>query len=62
MLHMSQTVLADLDRSERSVLAERIIEADEGELIAACHIEEWIGSWFTEGELPPPSPLSFGDR
>lgn len=57
MLHMSQSVLADLGRSEISLLGDRLAEAEEGELICASHIEEWVGSWFTDGELPPPDPL-----
>jgi hypothetical protein len=57
MLHMSQKVLADLGRGELSLLDDRLAEADEGEMICASHIEEWVGSWFTDGELPPPAPL-----
>lgn len=49
-------VLSDLDRHELSLLAERIVEAEEGETVTAGQIEEWVGSWFTEGELPPPEP------
>lgn len=56
MLHMSQTMLADLGRGEVSLLGERIAEADEDAMIDADLIVEWVGSWFTEGELPPPEP------
>ena len=57
MLHMSQSLMAELGRAELSLLDDRLAEAEEGELICASHIEEWVGSWFTDSELPPPAPL-----
>lgn len=56
MLHMSQSLLADLGKGEVSLLRERLAEAEGEALIDAGQIEEWVGSWFTEGELPPPEP------
>lgn len=56
MLNLSDAVLADLEMQELPVLRERLAEAEAGDFIAADLIEEWVGSWFTSGELPPPEP------
>lgn len=39
-----------------STLHDRLIEADEGAFVSAARIEEWMSSWFTPDELPPPDP------
>lgn len=56
MLHMSQSVLSDLGKGEVALLGDRIAEAEDETMISAELIVEWVGSWFTEGELPPPEP------
>ena len=39
-----------------STLHNRLTEAGEGAFVSAASIEEWMGSWFTPDELPPPEP------
>ena len=56
MLNRTQDLLADLDRRELSLLRDRIEEAEADDFVSAELIEEWVGSWFTSGELPPPEP------
>lgn len=56
MLHMWQSVLTDLGKGELALVAERIAEAEGEPMIAAEQIMEWVGSWFTDDELPPPEP------
>ena len=56
MLNRSQDLLAALDRQEISLLRDHIAEAEGGDFVPADQIEEWVGSWFTSGELPPPEP------
>lgn len=56
MLNLSQDMFSDLEGPELSVLRDRIAEADEGDFIPADQVEEWVTSWFTSGELPPPEP------
>jgi hypothetical protein len=61
MLHMFQSVLADLSKGELALVGERIAEAEDEPMIEAELIVEWVGSWFTDGELPPPeAPRSGG--
>lgn len=45
---------------ELSLLQDRLSEADMGEFVNADQIEEWVGSWFTPSELPPPDPAQRG--
>lgn len=56
MLNRTQDLLAELDRQEIDLLRDRIREAEAEGLIPADLVEEWVGSWFTSGELPPPEP------
>jgi len=56
MLNRTQDLLADLDRQEIDLLRDRIAEAEVDGFIPADLVEEWVGSWFTSGELPPPEP------
>lgn len=56
MLKQSADLLAELDGAELSLLRDRLAEADAGEFVSCDLIEEWVGSWFTSGELPPPVP------
>ncbi len=37
-------------------LPERLAEAERGRFISADSIEEWVASWLTPDELPPPEP------
>lgn len=37
-------------------LHDRLAEAERGRFISANSIEEWVGSWLTPDELPPPEP------
>lgn len=60
MLNRTQELLADLDRQEIQLLRDRLDEAETGDFVAADMIEEWVGSWFTSGELPPPAPSASG--
>lgn len=39
-----------------SDLSDRLAEAERGRFISADSIEEWVGSWLTPDELPPPEP------
>ncbi|MEY4983558.1 MAG: hypothetical protein RIR62_1824 [Pseudomonadota bacterium] len=39
-----------------ATLRDRLAEAGEGEFVSAASIEEWMASWFTPDELPPPDP------
>lgn len=39
-----------------STLHDRLNEAGQGEFVSAACIEEWMASWFTPDELPPPEP------
>jgi len=44
-------------------LAERLIEAEQGRFVSADSIEEWVASWLTPDELPPPdTDLDLGSR
>lgn len=44
-------------------LAERLAEAEQGRFVSADSIEEWVASWLTPDELPPPDPdLHLGRR
>ena len=44
-------------QKERRAAIERAMrEADEGHFISAEAIHDWMRSWDTEGELPPPEP------
>ncbi|MEN9410900.1 MAG: hypothetical protein RL216_2874 [Pseudomonadota bacterium] len=56
MLNLTKELLADLDGQELLILRDRIAEADAGDFIPADQVEEWVSSWFTSGELPPPEP------
>ncbi|WP_434616770.1 hypothetical protein [Tabrizicola sp. M-4] len=56
MLKQSADILAELDAGEISLLRDRLAEADAGEFVSGDMVEEWVGSWFTSGELPPPLP------
>lgn len=45
-----------------ATLHDRLAEAAIGEFVSAASIEEWMASWFTPDELPPPDPdLRIGD-
>lgn len=37
-------------------IAERLAEAEQGRFVSADSIEEWVASWLTPNELPPPDP------
>ena len=41
---------------ERALLKERLREAGEGRFVSEERVLEWVDSWFTDGELPPPEP------
>ena len=41
-------------RHEREVLMQRLAEADKGKFVSSERVEEWVDSWFTDNELPPP--------
>ena len=56
MLKHSAELLAELDAGEMALLRDRLAEADAGEFVSCDMVEEWVGSWFTSGELPPPLP------
>lgn len=56
MRSLTDSVLADLDPAEVALLQERVAEAEAGDLISGDLVEEWVSSWFTSGELPPPVP------
>jgi|GEM_PF-5031367 len=58
MLKQSADLLAELDAGEMSLLRDRLAEAEAeaGGFVSSDLIEEWVGSWFTSGELPPPLP------
>lgn len=56
MRSLSDTFLSDIDAAEVALLHERIAEAEAGDLISGDLVEEWVSSWFTSGELPPPEP------
>lgn len=43
-------------RRKREMLAAAVAELDEGVFISAEAMHDWIESWDTEGELPPPEP------
>lgn len=45
---------------ELSLLQDRLSEAEAEEFVSADLIEEWVGSWFTSAELPPPDPAQRG--
>lgn len=45
---------AEAEVHELSLLQDRLSEADMEEFVTADQIEEWVGSWFTPSELPPP--------
>lgn len=48
---------------ERTLLQQRIKEADEGKFVSSEAMLRWIGSWGTENELPAPEvDLDFGPR
>lgn len=42
------------EKGEVALLMERMDEADDGVFLSALRIEEWVDSWFTADELPPP--------
>jgi hypothetical protein len=42
------------ESGEVALLDERLAEAGEGVFLSAIRIEEWVDSWFTPDELPPP--------
>jgi len=39
-----------------ATLSDRLNEAGQGEFVSSASIEEWMASWFTPDELPPPEP------
>jgi predicted transcriptional regulator len=47
---------AEADLHELAMMQERLSEAETGEFVSGDLIEEWVGSWFTASELPPPDP------
>jgi predicted transcriptional regulator len=57
MFRKTSDVLVEMDAGEMRLLRDRLSEADSGEFVCADTIEEWVGSWFTAGELPPPEPM-----
>ncbi|HEY5818798.1 MAG TPA: ribbon-helix-helix protein, CopG family [Mesorhizobium sp.] len=65
--HVSQAEIAekairsflDIQEFEREILCQRIAEADKGVFISGEAMHQWIESWGTEKELPPPEPDIF---
>jgi predicted transcriptional regulator len=47
---------AEAELLELAMMQERLSEAETGEFVSGDLIEEWVGSWFTASELPPPDP------
>lgn len=45
--------------SERDILRQRMAEADKGVFISEEAMLEWMDSWDTDEELPPPEPDVF---
>ena len=55
---VERTVIEMLARRAawRRELEEALAEAEKGEFISSEAIHEWMASWDTENELPPPQP------
>ncbi len=49
----------ELQEREREILRERLAEADKGVFISGEAMHQWIESWGTDNELPPPEPDVF---
>lgn len=47
---------AEAELHELAMMQERLSEAETGEFVSGDLIGEWVGSWFTASELPPPDP------
>lgn len=45
---------AEAELHELALMQERLSEAELDEFVSGDLIEEWVGSWFTASELPPP--------
>ncbi len=43
-------------KERRAAIEEAMRQADEGRFISAEAIHDWMHSWDTEDELPPPEP------
>lgn len=48
---------AEAELHELALMQERLYEAELDEFVSGDLIEEWVGSWFTATELPPPDPV-----
>ena len=44
-----------LDEAKRLSILEGIADADAGRMVPHSEIKEWLESWGTENELPPPT-------
>ena len=45
-----------VQREHRAAIEEAMRQADEGRFISAEAIHDWMHSWDTEDDLPPPEP------
>ena len=56
-----QAVQSLKDRSEAKsqLIREAVAEADKGTFISEDKMNDWMDSWDSEGELPPPKPDVF---
>jgi predicted transcriptional regulator len=51
-LHQDTATVAEPDE----LAQDRLAEAAQGVFVSADAVEEWLASWFTPDELPPPDP------
>lgn len=55
-------LMLDARAAKREAVASALAEAEKGEFISSEAMHEWMASWDTDDELPPPEPDVFLKR